>query len=108
MTGKTDDPAVNEFLNKLGASSIVKRSDFESEPKPLAKEIYAGAVDTIGSKVLCNILSQVNPDDIICLLFYFRQSASYVIYVSIARLVPDINLWLSHFTSFQKRRDKTQ
>merc|ERR1711884_6825 len=46
VTGKAD-PDVAELLTKLGASSIVARSNFESDPKPLAKETYVGAVDTV-------------------------------------------------------------
>ena len=59
VTGKPD-PDVTELLTQLGASNIVPRSNFESDPKPLAKELYAGAVDTVGGTVLTNILSMVS------------------------------------------------
>ena len=58
VTGKPD-PDVQEMLTKLGASKIVPRSNFESDPKPLAREIYGGAVDTIGGVALTNVLSMV-------------------------------------------------
>jgi hypothetical protein len=59
VTGK-DDPVTTEMLTKLGASSIIKRSDFEGEPKALARETYVGCVDTIGGTVLVNVLSMVS------------------------------------------------
>ena len=52
-------PDVQDMLTKLGASSVLARSTFEGEPKPLAKEMYAGAVDTIGGAVLTNVLSMI-------------------------------------------------
>lgn len=58
VTGKPD-PDVQDMLEKLGATSIIPRSTFEGDPKPLAKEIYAGAVDTIGGVVLTNVLSMI-------------------------------------------------
>jgi len=47
------------LLLKLGASNIVARSTFEGNPKPLAKETYAGAVDTVGGVALTNVLTMV-------------------------------------------------
>ncbi len=57
LTGKSGDPATEEWLQKLGASKTLARKDMEVEPKPLAKELYAGVVDTVGDKVLANSLS---------------------------------------------------
>ena len=59
VTGKAD-PDVAELLTKLGASSIVARSNFEADAKPLAKETYVGAVDTVGGNVLTNIITMVS------------------------------------------------
>ena len=65
LDARKADPDVAELLTKLGASSIVARSNFESDPKPLAKETYVGAVDTVGGNVLSNILTMVS-DKIVC------------------------------------------
>ena len=59
VTGKSDEN-VQEMLKNLGASNIVPRSNFEGDPKPLSKEIYAGAVDTVGGVALTNVLTMVN------------------------------------------------
>ena len=56
ITGKTD---ASNLLTDLGASTVVSRTNFESDPKPLAKETFAGCVDTVGGKVLTNILSMM-------------------------------------------------
>ena len=59
VTGKSDKN-VQEMLKNLGASNIVPRSNFEGDPKPLSKEIYAGAVDTVGGVALTNVLTMVS------------------------------------------------
>ena len=59
VTGKSDKN-VQEMLKNLGASNIVARSNFEGNPKPLSKEIYAGAVDTVGGVALTNVLTMVS------------------------------------------------
>ena len=58
VTGKSD-PDVQEMLMNLGADNIVARSTLEGDPKPLAKETYAGAVDTVGGVALTNVLTMV-------------------------------------------------
>ena len=56
VTGK---PEAGNLLSNLGATSVVPRSNFETDPKPLAKETYAGCVDTVGGVILTNILSMI-------------------------------------------------
>jgi len=46
-----------DYLKSLGATEVLERSEFEVDPKPLAKERFAGAVDSCGGKILANILS---------------------------------------------------
>lgn len=57
VSGKAE--AESEYLKSLGAVEVVDRVKFEGEPKPLGRELYAGAVDSCGGKVLANILPQV-------------------------------------------------
>jgi acrylyl-CoA reductase (NADPH) len=54
LTGR---PEEGDYLRSLGAKEIVPRSELEGDVKPLAKERFAGAVDSVGSKILANILS---------------------------------------------------
>lgn len=45
------------YLRQLGAAEILNRSELEGEPKPLAKERWAAAVDVLGGRALANVLS---------------------------------------------------
>jgi acrylyl-CoA reductase (NADPH) len=54
LTGRTEEAA---YLKRLGASDIMDRADYLGDPKPLARERWAGVVDTVGSKVLANALA---------------------------------------------------
>lgn len=55
----TGRESTHEYLRKLGASEILSRDDF-AETRPLEKQIWAGAVDTVGDKVLAKLLAQTN------------------------------------------------
>lgn len=48
----------SDFLKSLGASELIERSALEEAAKPLEKQLWAGVVDTVGSKVLAKALSQ--------------------------------------------------
>jgi acrylyl-CoA reductase (NADPH) len=46
-----------EWLSSLGASSVISRSDvIGDEKRPLAKSVWAGAVDCVGGDVLAGVL----------------------------------------------------
>ncbi|WP_406608826.1 MDR family oxidoreductase [Agarivorans sp. JK6] len=48
------------LLKELGASRIIDRSVFEEPARALEKQVWAGAVDTVGSKVLAKVLAQMD------------------------------------------------
>jgi acrylyl-CoA reductase (NADPH) len=54
----TGRPEQADFLKSLGASDIAARGDFADKPRPLAKELWAGAVDVAGGNTLANVISQ--------------------------------------------------
>jgi acrylyl-CoA reductase (NADPH) len=56
-TGRLEEEA---FLMSLGASRVVDRNIFNGPVKPLAKTQWAGAIDSVGSTTLANVLSQIN------------------------------------------------
>ncbi|WP_036829688.1 MDR family oxidoreductase, partial [Photobacterium sanctipauli] len=60
VTGRASENG--ELLKSLGASRIVERSELEEPARPLEKQLWAGAVDTVGSKVLAKVLAQVDYD----------------------------------------------
>jgi acrylyl-CoA reductase (NADPH) len=54
VTGRA---AEADYLRALGATSVLDRAEFAGEPRPLAKERWAGAIDVAGGAVLANVLS---------------------------------------------------
>ena len=52
LTGKQDQV---DYLESLGASSVIIRSQMEEQGKPLQKGIYQGGVDTVGGLSLIHI-----------------------------------------------------
>lgn len=54
-TGRLSEEA---YLKSLGAGALIDRSELSVPPKPLGKMRWAGAVDSVGSVTLANILSQ--------------------------------------------------
>lgn len=56
LTGKTDEA---DYLKGLGAADILDRAEMSEPAKPLARETWAGAVDTCASHILANTLSQM-------------------------------------------------
>lgn len=51
-TGKPEEAA---YLTQLGAKEILNRNEFNEAGRPLAKERWAGAIDTLGSHTLANV-----------------------------------------------------
>jgi acrylyl-CoA reductase (NADPH) len=45
------------YLRGLGAAEVIDRSELSGAAKPLAKERWAGGVDSVGSTTLANVLS---------------------------------------------------
>ena len=57
LTGRPEEDA---FLCGLGAVEIVPRAEYQAPGKPLAGERWGGAVDTVGSTVLANVLAAMS------------------------------------------------
>lgn len=45
------------YLKDLGASEVIDRNELSGPAKPLAKERWAGGIDSVGSTTLANVLS---------------------------------------------------
>ena len=50
----------SEMLTKLGAKTVLPRSQFSEPGRPLDTQQWAGAIDTVGSQLLANVLSQIH------------------------------------------------
>jgi acrylyl-CoA reductase (NADPH) len=46
-----------DYLKQLGAAEVIDRNELSAPAKPLAKERWAGGVDSVGSTTLANLLS---------------------------------------------------
>jgi acrylyl-CoA reductase (NADPH) len=53
-TGRATEAA---YLRDIGASEVIDRSELSAPGKPLAKERWAGGIDSVGSTTLANLLS---------------------------------------------------
>lgn len=51
-------PLFPSHLCRLGASGFIDRATLTEKGGPLQKELWAGAVDSVGSTTLANVLSQ--------------------------------------------------
>ncbi|NMG15066.1 MDR family oxidoreductase [Aromatoleum bremense] len=59
VVASTGRPNEAEYLKALGAAEIIDRAQFSMPGKPLAKERWAGAVDTVGSHTLANVCASM-------------------------------------------------
>jgi acrylyl-CoA reductase (NADPH) len=59
VTASTGRQSEADYLKSLGASEIIDRAELSAKPKPLAKERWAAAVDSVGSTTLANVLSMI-------------------------------------------------
>lgn len=55
-TGRTEEEG---YLKGLGATEIIPRTELSGDPRPLAKERWAGGVDSVGSKTLANVIASL-------------------------------------------------
>ena len=62
VTRKTEH---NKYLESIGAKNIINSSDFEKDPRPLDKGLWDCAVDTVGGKILANVLAQTKESGIV-------------------------------------------
>jgi acrylyl-CoA reductase (NADPH) len=53
-TGRTSE---EPYLKSIGAAEVIDRNELSGPAKPLAKERWAGGVDSVGSTTLANLLS---------------------------------------------------
>lgn len=56
-TGRTGEAG---YLKRLGAAEVIDRNELTGPAKPLGKERWAGAVDSVGSTTLANVVSMTS------------------------------------------------
>jgi acrylyl-CoA reductase (NADPH) len=57
VIASTGRPAEAGYLRDLGAAEVIDRNELSGPAKPLAKERWAGGIDSAGSTTLANLLS---------------------------------------------------
>jgi acrylyl-CoA reductase (NADPH) len=57
VIASTGRMAEADYLKGLGAVEVIDRADLSGPAKPLAKERWAGGIDSVGSTTLANVLS---------------------------------------------------
>jgi len=57
VSASTGRLAESGYLKDLGAAEVIARADLAAPARPLAKERWAGGIDTVGSATLANVLS---------------------------------------------------
>tara|TARA_B100001175_G_scaffold19717_1_gene14772 strand:+ start:241 stop:1245 length:1005 start_codon:yes stop_codon:yes gene_type:complete len=62
VTGKDTNA---DYLKSIGAKNVINTSELMKDSRPLDKGLWDGAVDTVGGKVLENILSQIKDGGIV-------------------------------------------
>ena len=59
VTAVTGRPEEADYLKGLGAQEIIERASLSAPGKPLGRERWAGAVDTVGSHTLANVCASM-------------------------------------------------
>ena len=59
VTASTGRPDTHDYLRGLGASAFIDRASLQGPVRPLQRETWAGAVDSVGSTTLANVLAQM-------------------------------------------------
>ena len=65
VTAVTRKSEHNEYLKSIGAKNILNSNDFEKDARPLDKGLWDCAVDTVGGKILSNVLAQTKDNGIV-------------------------------------------
>ena len=65
VTAVTGKESNSEYLQTIGAKSVINTNELNKDARPLDKGLWDGAVDTVGGKVLENILAQTKDAGIV-------------------------------------------
>jgi acrylyl-CoA reductase (NADPH) len=57
VIASTGRPSEAGYLKDIGAAEVIDRNELSGPAKPLAKERWAGGIDSVGSTTLANLLS---------------------------------------------------
>ena len=101
VTGKSEH---NEYLKSIGAKNIINRAEFDKEPRPLDKGLWDCAVDTVGGKILANVLAQTKDGGIVVAC---GNASDYKLNTTVMPfIIRGVKLWgISSVSTSKKRRE---
>ena len=59
ITASTGSDAQADYLTQLGAHEVINRAELSAQGKPLMKERWAAAIDSVGSTTLANVCASI-------------------------------------------------
>ena len=65
VTASTGRPGESDYLRRLGAADVIDRKELSEPGKPLQKERWAAAVDSVGSHTLANVCAQLRYNGVV-------------------------------------------
>ncbi|WPH24165.1 acrylyl-CoA reductase (NADPH) [Variovorax paradoxus] len=65
VTASTGRPGESDYLRRLGASDVIDRKELSEPGKPLQKERWIAAVDSVGSHTLANVCAQLRYNGVV-------------------------------------------
>ena len=65
VTAVTGKDSKADYLESLGAKTVLNRAEFDKDPRPIDKGLWDGVVDTVGGKILANAIAQTKSNGII-------------------------------------------
>lgn len=65
VTAITGRPETESYLRNLGAAEVVSREEMAAPSRPLEKQRWAGAVDTVGDAILARILAETDYNGVV-------------------------------------------
>jgi alcohol dehydrogenase/acrylyl-CoA reductase (NADPH) len=99
VTGKKDK---EDFLKKLGATTVINRKELEVESRPLDKGLWDGVVDTVGGKILANAISHTRPNGIVAAC---GLAADYKLHTTVMPfIIRGVKLWGIDSVMISKKR----
>ena len=104
VTAVTSKTANGEYLKSLGAKNIINKEELDKDPRPLDKGLWDGAVDTVGGKILANVLAQTRDNGIVAAC---GNASDYKLNTTVMPfIIRGVKLWgVNSVTTSIKRRE---
>ena len=104
VTAVTSKKTNEEYLKSLGAKNIINKDELDKDPRPLDKGLWDGAVDTVGGKILANVLAQTKDNGIVAAC---GNASDYKLNTTVMPfIIRGVKLWgINSVTTSIKRRN---